>query len=297
MIKSNQKQYFLSFLGFSINFFQTASTGKILSKYNLKTKFLKKSEKANKYLLMFYNNINVNKNLHISHLFLKPLNRKNLNFFYLILKTFKIQPGNIGFKNYYKSVFKRVKRIKKRIKKNYYQNFLIKFSIHFINLVLTYKIKIIYHKIFIFISLNLLLYTFYSSVTYLFFNSLNFISLFSYLLNNLFFNFLFIYLFTVILKKQKYLTIFTALFIYLLLLFNKKCFVVAQPLKFLYNYKQISIELFNGLIQLHPYIFYTSAIILFYYFAYSDSIKKNKKINYIILLPQLLLFSLISGGY
>jgi hypothetical protein len=123
MIKSNSQQFFLSFLGLTINFFVTASTGKILCGYNLKTKFFKKSDKAKKYLLLFFNALYSNKNVYISHFYLKPVNKKNLNFFYLLLNTYKIELAFVGFKNYYKSVFKKVRRVKKRIKKKLLSKF------------------------------------------------------------------------------------------------------------------------------------------------------------------------------
>ena len=52
MIKSNHKQYFLSFLGINNISFKTVSTGKLLKKKKLTTKSLKTSLKANKYLLL-----------------------------------------------------------------------------------------------------------------------------------------------------------------------------------------------------------------------------------------------------
>lgn len=117
MIKSNQKQYFLSFLGFNVFLFNTVSTGKLLKNKKLTTKSLKSSVKANKYLLLYFSEFYNNTNNYISHFYLKPINRKNLNFFYLLLKTYKISLNFLGFKNYYKVVNKSVRRIKKRIKK------------------------------------------------------------------------------------------------------------------------------------------------------------------------------------
>lgn len=116
-IKSNNKQYFLTFLSLDNLIFKTASTGKILKKKNLVTKSLKSSNKANKYLLLFFNEINSKQNYFISYYLVKPINRKNLNFLYLIVNTFHIISNFFGFKNYYKITTKGVKRIKKRIKK------------------------------------------------------------------------------------------------------------------------------------------------------------------------------------
>lgn len=117
MIKSNTKQYFLSFLGYNVLHFKTASTGKILKKKNLLTKSLKSSSKADKYLLSFFNEYNANPEIFISYYLLKPMNRKNLNFYYLILKTFKIVPEFVGYYHYYIVTHKTARRIKKRIKK------------------------------------------------------------------------------------------------------------------------------------------------------------------------------------
>lgn len=117
MIKSNNKQYFLSFLGYNILYFKTASTGKILKRKNLITKSLKSSQKANKYLLLFFNECNSQSNVFISYYLLKPVNRKNLNFFYLVLKAYRPICEFFGFYQYYNITTKKVKRIKKRVKK------------------------------------------------------------------------------------------------------------------------------------------------------------------------------------
>lgn len=122
MIKSNQKQYFLSFLGFNVFFFNTVSTGKLLKKKKLLTKSLKSSIKSNKYLLHHFGEFYNNPNNFISYYYLKPINRKNINFFYLLLKTFKVNLAFLGFKNYYKTSTKSVRRIKKRVKKKLLNN-------------------------------------------------------------------------------------------------------------------------------------------------------------------------------
>ena len=122
MIKSSLKQYFLSVIGLNTIHFKTVSTGKLLSKNNLPIKALKNSIRANKYLLQFFNEYYSNQSIFISHYLLKPITRKNLNFFYLILKTYKIISDFVGFKNYYQCTFKGVKRIKKRIKKKLLNN-------------------------------------------------------------------------------------------------------------------------------------------------------------------------------
>jgi len=122
IIKSNNKQYFLSFLGLNTFFFKTVSTGKILSRKNLKIKSLKKSKKAYKYIFLFFKSISKIDSLHISHCLLKPINRKNLNMFYLILKNCKTSLNFLGFYHYYKISVKTVRRIKKKIKKKLLAN-------------------------------------------------------------------------------------------------------------------------------------------------------------------------------
>jgi len=122
MIKSNNKQFFLSFLGLTTSFFKTVSTGKILSKKNLKIKSLKKSKKAHKYIFLFFKSVNKISLLHISHCLLQPINRKNLNLFYLILKNCKTFFDFLGFYHYYKISVKTVRRIKKKIKKKLLAN-------------------------------------------------------------------------------------------------------------------------------------------------------------------------------
>lgn len=122
LIKSNTKQYFLSFLGFNFFYFKTVSTGKLLSKNKLITKSLKKSSKAFKYILLFFKSINDVDTNSVAYYLFHPVNRKNLNLFYLLYKNCKINPEFIGYKNYYKKTRKTVRRIKKRIKKTLLKN-------------------------------------------------------------------------------------------------------------------------------------------------------------------------------
>lgn len=123
LIKSNTKQYFLSFLGVTSNIFKTVSTGKVLSKRGLETKSLKSSKKAEKYLVFFLNEFMLNDNNFISYCLLHPINKKNLIMLYLAFKSFQLPLTTIGFKNYYKICQKYTKRIKKRIKKKLIANF------------------------------------------------------------------------------------------------------------------------------------------------------------------------------
>lgn len=118
------RQYFLSFLGLTFLSFKTVSTGKVLSKRGLKTKSLKSSKKAEKYLIFFLNDYMLNTNNFISHCFLYPINKKNLIILYLVLKSFSLPLMSIGFKNYYKICQKYTKRIKKRIKKKLISNYM-----------------------------------------------------------------------------------------------------------------------------------------------------------------------------
>jgi hypothetical protein len=117
IITSNPKQYFLTFSGLNVTFFKTVSTGKILKKKGLLTKSLKKSHKALKYLLLFVKDITKKTVNNISHHLLRPINKKNLDLFYLVLRNCNISVDNIGFRHHYKSVFKTERRIKRRIKK------------------------------------------------------------------------------------------------------------------------------------------------------------------------------------
>lgn len=123
LIKSNTKQYFLSFLGVTSSIFKTVSTGKVLSKRGLETKSLKSSKKAEKYLIFFLNEFMLNENNFISYCLLHPINKKNLIMLYLSFKSFQLPLTTIGFKNYYKICQKYTKRIKKRIKKKLIANF------------------------------------------------------------------------------------------------------------------------------------------------------------------------------
>jgi hypothetical protein len=122
MIASNTKQYFLSFIGYNINFFKTVSTGKLLSKQGISTKALKSSKKSDKHILNFFNDLNSEKVYRINYFLLRPVNRKNFDMYYLILKTYKVDLEFIGFKHYYKVTVKTIRRIKKRIKKRIIRN-------------------------------------------------------------------------------------------------------------------------------------------------------------------------------
>lgn len=116
LLKSNTKQFLLSILGFDKHYFSTVSTGKLLSRIGLLTKSLKKSPKSNKYLFDYINYF-INSNSGFSHVFMKPINRKNINFFNEFIVLHKIKYFYLGYKNYYKTTFKHVHRIKKKIKK------------------------------------------------------------------------------------------------------------------------------------------------------------------------------------
>lgn len=123
IIKSNPKQYFLTFSGINLRFFRTASTGKILKRKKLVVKSLKKSHKALKYLLLYVKDIINRPASNISYYLLNPINRKNLNFLYLVFRNCEVSIDNLGFRHYYKSIFRTERRIKRRIKKRLLSQF------------------------------------------------------------------------------------------------------------------------------------------------------------------------------
>ncbi len=122
-IKSNTKQYFLSFLGVNFKYFKTVSIGKILSKLGVQTKASKKSKKFIKFLVDFFGKELKIKNFSYTYYWLKPMNKKNFNLWFLFIEKYKINFLSWGGSHYRKLTTKKVARIKKRIKKKLLKNF------------------------------------------------------------------------------------------------------------------------------------------------------------------------------
>lgn len=116
-IQSNRKQYFLTFSGINKHHFVTLSSGKLLSYLGIHKKGAKKSRKVVKYLVDYFESVYLNPTVRVTNYLLKPLNRKNINFFYEIQKYCKIDRGYLGAYFYFKTITARAARIKKRIKK------------------------------------------------------------------------------------------------------------------------------------------------------------------------------------
>jgi hypothetical protein len=87
------------------------------------------------------------------------------------------------------------------------------------------------------------------------------------------------------------------MYVYSTLLTNKKNIFIVDCIKKIDSYKEISQNLINGLIEFHPYFFYTSIIFSVILIIHPVNLNKLRRLFYVKHLLFIFLLSLFSGGY
>lgn len=146
--------------------------------------------------------------------------------------------------------------------------------------------------------MSVLLFYIYTLLTYTV-DTFNFFTITVFSLNRIFTNLLFLCLIAAVVANLSSLVIPTTVLLFFVNLY--KSFIINikfnSPLM-LIKYHSIIFDLLDGLIQLHPPVFYISVIMLIN-FIFSKKLQTTKltSIQYTYTLHLLLLFSLFSGGY